>query len=134
MENRIIPTLRYSDPNKAVAWLCEHLGFSIHVAHPSDGARIIHAQLVRGNDMIMLGGTRDDEFSRNMILASEMDGKNTQSPYIIVEDVRSMYEDCLAKGVDIALEFKAEEYGGESFSCRDPEGNLWNIGSYNPWA
>ena len=26
-----------------------------------------------------------------------------------------------------------EDYGGRVFSCRDPEGHLWNIGSYDPW-
>ena len=25
-----------------------------------------------------------------------------------------------------------EDYGGRVFSCRDPEGHLWNIGSYDP--
>ena len=25
------------------------------------------------------------------------------------------------------------EYGGEFFACRDPEGHIWNIGSYDPW-
>jgi hypothetical protein len=27
-----------------------------------------------------------------------------------------------------------EDYGGRVFSCRDPEGHLWNIGSYDPWT
>ena len=22
---------------------------------------------------------------------------------------------------------------GRSYSCRDPEGHLWNFGTYNPW-
>ena len=25
------------------------------------------------------------------------------------------------------------EYGGAFFACRDPEGHVWNIGSYDPW-
>ncbi|HEY6251202.1 MAG TPA: glyoxalase, partial [Candidatus Angelobacter sp.] len=25
-------------------------------------------------------------------------------------------------------------YGGRAFTCRDPEGHLWNVGSYDPWA
>lgn len=28
---------------------------------------------------------------------------------------------------------KDEDYGGRGYSCRDPEVNLWNFGSYNPW-
>ena len=134
MKSRIIPTLRYQDPNTAAQWLCDILGFEKHLVHPEDGARIIHAQLTRGDDMIMLGGTRDDEFDRHVILASSIENKSSQSPYIIVDDVKSLYEHCKKNDVEIAYEFRKEEYGGESFSCKDPEGNLWNFGSYNPWA
>ncbi|HZF33304.1 MAG TPA: glyoxalase, partial [Candidatus Angelobacter sp.] len=27
-----------------------------------------------------------------------------------------------------------EDYGGRGYSCRDPEGHLWNFGTYDPWA
>jgi uncharacterized glyoxalase superfamily protein PhnB len=27
-----------------------------------------------------------------------------------------------------------EPYGGCGYSCLDPEGHLWNFGTYNPWA
>lgn len=26
-----------------------------------------------------------------------------------------------------------DDYGGRGYACRDPEGYLWNFGSYNPW-
>jgi uncharacterized glyoxalase superfamily protein PhnB len=32
------------------------------------------------------------------------------------------------------LDIKDEDYGGRGFSCRDLEGHLWNIGTYDPWA
>jgi len=31
------------------------------------------------------------------------------------------------------IPIKDEEYGGRSFSCRDLEGHLWTIGTYDPW-
>ena len=31
------------------------------------------------------------------------------------------------------MEIKDEDYGGRGFSCFDPEGHLWNFGSYDPW-
>ena len=33
----------------------------------------------------------------------------------------------------IVIELKAEDYGGKNYSCYDPEGHLWNFGSYDPW-
>ncbi len=26
------------------------------------------------------------------------------------------------------------DYGGRNYTCVDPEGNLWNFGSYDPWV
>ena len=31
-------------------------------------------------------------------------------------------------------EIKDEDYGGRGYSCSDPEGHIWNFGSYDPWA
>jgi len=25
------------------------------------------------------------------------------------------------------------DYGGRGYSCRDPEGNAWSFGTYDPW-
>ena len=27
-----------------------------------------------------------------------------------------------------------QDYGGRLYAARDPEGQLWNFGSYDPWA
>jgi uncharacterized glyoxalase superfamily protein PhnB len=32
------------------------------------------------------------------------------------------------------MEIKDEDYGGRDYSCRDPEGHVWNFGSYDPWT
>ena len=40
----------------------------------------------------------------------------------------------LAAGAKVAMDLVDEEYGGRGYSCLDPEGHLWNFGSYDPWA
>jgi uncharacterized glyoxalase superfamily protein PhnB len=32
------------------------------------------------------------------------------------------------------MDIKDEDYGGRGYSARDPQGQLWNFGSYDPWA
>ena len=39
-----------------------------------------------------------------------------------------------AAGAEIAIDIKDEEHGGRAYSCRDPEGHVWNFGSYDPWS
>ena len=34
----------------------------------------------------------------------------------------------------MVIEPKTEDHGVRSYLCRDPEGHIWNCGSYDPWA
>ena len=36
-------------------------------------------------------------------------------------------------GAVIVMPLTDEDYGDKNYSCRDPEGYLWNFGSYDPW-
>jgi len=61
-------------------------------------------------------------------------GIGTQSAYVIVENADAHYARALAAGARIVIDVKDEGYGGRGYSCRDPEGHLWNFGTYDPWA
>ena len=129
----IIPTLRYRDAPAAIDWLCKAFGFEPHLVVPGEGKRIAHAQLVRGNGMIMLGSAGDDEFGRLQQPLERPDAPVSQSPYIIVADVDAHHATAVAAGAQVVMAPKDEDHGGRGYSCRDLEGNLWNFGSYNPW-
>ncbi|MBE9138257.1 VOC family protein [Nodosilinea sp. LEGE 07088] len=129
----IIPTLRYRDASAAVDWLCQAFGFEKHLVVSNDDGTIAHAELVFGNGMVMLGAVREDEFGRLQQPPSQADGVVTQSPYILVEDVDKHYERAVAAGAQIVMELKDQDYGGRDYSCRDPEGHVWNFGTYDPW-
>ena len=129
----VIPTMRYRDASAAIDWLCRVLGFSRHLVVPGDGDTIAHAQLTLGDGMIMLGSERDDDFGQVMA-APGPQGVNTQSAYVVVDDPEALHDHVLAADADIVMPLQYPEYGGASFSCRDPEGHVWNIGSYDPWA
>lgn len=130
----IIPTMRYKDASKAIDWLCNAFGFEKHLVVPGENGTIVHAQLKFGNAMIMLGSENDNEYGKLIKTPKDLDGFNTQSPYIIVEAIDKHYQSAIAAGAEIVLDIKDEDYGGRGYSCKDPEGYLWNFGSYNPWA
>ena len=27
-----------------------------------------------------------------------------------------------------------QDYGGRDYTCKDPEGNVWTFGTYDPWV
>jgi uncharacterized glyoxalase superfamily protein PhnB len=129
----IIPTLRYRDAPAAIDWLCRGFGFEKHMVVPGDGGTITHAQLTFGNGMIMVGSARDDAFGKLQKPPADVGGVGTQSPYI-VDDADSHHARAVAAGAIVVYALKDEDYGGRGYSCRDPEGHLWNFGTYDPWA
>jgi uncharacterized glyoxalase superfamily protein PhnB len=130
----VIPTLRYRDGAAAVKWLCRAFGFREQLVVPDKDGAIAHAQLVHGNGMIMLGSATNNDFHKLVKSPSESGCVGSQSAYIRVDDVDAHYKQAVAAGAVIVIDIKDEDYGGRGYSCRDPEGHIWNFGSYDPWA
>ena len=128
----IIPSMRYRDAPAAIDWLCRVLGFSEHMVVPGEDGAVAHAQLTLGDGMIMLGSERDDEHGQLMAVPGSV-GPNTQSAYVVVDGVEAVHDRAKAAGAPIVTPLQNPEYGGVFFACRDPEGHVWNIGSYDPW-
>ncbi len=132
MSSSIIPTLRYQDAPAMIDWLCNVFGFEKHLIVPDDEGGIAHSQLTLGSGMLMLGTARDDEFGRLQFTPQALDG-TTQSPYIVVADADEVYHRARAANAEIVMDIEDQDYGGRGFGCKDPEGHLWNVGTYDPW-
>ena len=130
----IIPSMRYRDAPAAVEWLCAAFGFEKHLVVPDEDGTIAHAQLTFGNGMIMLGSARDDAHDTMVKTPADFGGVGTQSAYIVVDDADAHQARAEAAGAEIVMPAEDQDYGGRLYSCRDPEGHLWNFGSYDPWA
>ena len=133
MTSTIMPTMRYDDAPKMIQWLCDAFGFERRLVVDDGAGKIAHAQLVLGDAMIMLGSARDDAFGKLQRTPASLGG-TTQSPYIIVSEVDSLCEAARTAGAEIVMEPEDQDFGGRLFSCRDPEGHLWNFGTYDPWT
>ena len=128
----VIPCMRYRDAPAAIEWLCSTFGFERQLVVPNEDGTIAHAQLGYGNGMIMLGSIFDTAFGRLMKQPSEVGKAVTQSAYLVVNDADLVYGRALEAGAQIVLDIKDEDYGGRGFTCRDPEGHIWSIGTYDP--
>ena len=132
--SNIIPGMRYKDAPAAIQWLCRAFGFTEHLVVPNEDGGIAHAQLVLGNGMIMLGSYRDGGEFDNLVGLPRDVGANTQAAYIVVNEIDGHYRTALEAGAEVVYEIADQEYGGRLYSALDPEGHLWNFGSYDPWA
>ena len=128
----IIPTLRYEDAAAAIDWLCEAFGFERRMVVPGEGDQILHAQLVFGNGMVMLGSAREDAYGALQKPPAAAGGVTTQSSYVVVHDVEAHHVRAAAAGAEVVMPVEDQGHG-TMYSCRDPEGHLWNFGDYDPW-
>jgi uncharacterized glyoxalase superfamily protein PhnB len=115
----VIPGLHYRDAPAAIEWLCRVLGFKRHLVVPGPDGTIAHAELSFGHGMIMLG-------------SGESAAKSEIS--LIVADADAHYAVARAAGAEMMIEIEDKPYGGRGYACRDPEGHVWGVVTYDPWA
>lgn len=135
--SRLIPCLRYADAPAAIEFLCDAFGFVRHAiyADEADPAIVHHAQLVLDGGMVMLGSDRPGVVKdRYRWRTPDEAGAITMCVSAYVADPDAHAAQARAAGAEIVTEpHDNEGYPGRSYDARDPEGNVWNFGSYDPW-
>lgn len=134
IRSTIIPCLRYRDARTAIKTLCETFGFTEKLVVPGEDNLIHHAELALGNGMIMLGSENYDNAYGRLMAAPGAGGLHAQSIFAVVPDADAVYARVKQAGMEIVMEIKDEDYGGRGFTCRDHEGHIWSVGTYDPFA
>jgi len=83
--------------------------------------------------MIMLGSVQDNEHGRLMNPPDEIGGTETRSVYLSVNDTDALHARAKAAGAEVVLDIEDKPYAGLGFTCRDLEGRIWDVGTYDPW-
>jgi uncharacterized glyoxalase superfamily protein PhnB len=122
----IFTSLRYRDAVAAIDFLERALGFERGLVHQGDDGVVHHAELSFAGEWIMLGSTTEGDDGRMVV------DTGPASTYIVVDDPDAHFERARAAGAEIVRELTNEDYGSRGYTARDPEGNLWSIGTYRP--
>jgi len=129
----VVPGMSYRNAPAAIEWLCKVFGFEKHAVYPGPDNTIMHAELTLGDGMIMLGsaaGTGPGYFRH----PDEAGGVETRSVNLIVPDADAVCARARAAGAEMLEDIENKPYGGRGFTCRDLEGHIWGVGTYDPWA
>lgn len=119
----VIPALRYRDARAAIDFLVDAFGFDRNAVYEGEDGTIDHAQLTHGTGMVMLGSAREGD-----IFADQ----GPVSLYVVVDDCDAHHQVAAAAGAEVLMPPVDQDYGGRSYTARDPEGNLWSFGTYRP--
>ena len=140
MPSPVIPCLLYRDAPAMIDWLCATLGFRVHARYDDDQGGVAHAELILCDGMVMIGSTRETGFGslQSAPAGGELGGaKTAASIYLALPDadaVEAAHDAARAAGARIEQPLSSPAHGGRAFALRDPEGALWSLGSYDPWA
>jgi uncharacterized glyoxalase superfamily protein PhnB len=122
----IYPSLRYHDARAAIDWLVEAFGFTEKAAYADEAGVIGHAELSGFGGIVMLGTEPEDGDPRWGRHAGQ--GRL----YLSTADPDALHDRALAAGAEIVRPLEETDYGSRDFSARDPEGNIWSFGTYEP--
>lgn len=126
----IIPFIRYEDPKAMLDWLERAFGFQRHAAY-EDGGQVVHAEVVYGSGMFMVGPTRADD-PGSAQTPNQVGGRATGGMYVVVDDPDAHCERARAAGAEVTRGPEDMDYGSREYSARDPEGHTWSFGTYRP--
>lgn len=131
----LIPSFRYRDAHAAIDFLELAFGFTRHVVYPGENGTVAHAELRHGTGMVMLGSASNPNPAPQFnATPDEAGGRVTSSIYIVVPDCNPVWETARAAHAEVVMDLRTMDYGGQSFTVRDPEGYLWAFGEYDPWT
>jgi uncharacterized glyoxalase superfamily protein PhnB len=123
----ITAAVPYDEPGRGIRWLTEVLGFRAAAVYDEPDGDIVHAELVWEAGFLFVGRRAPTGEPGHDVGPTSI-ALNTQDP----ETVDGYYERALAAGGEIVRALYDAPYGSHQFDLRDPEGNLWTVGTYRP--
>ena len=128
----LVPAIAYDDAPAGIRWLTNVLGLRLVRKFETPDGTIAHAELAWRTSMVFVHARPGNENPWSVVgpasIALAVDSAG---------DVDTHYRRAIAAGADIvrpAYDSKTPAFpnGARQFDVRDPEGNLWTIGTYRP--
>ena len=82
--------------------------------------------------MLMLGSV-NRKTGRYLCEPGDTGGRETRGVTLVVDDADAVYARAQAAGAKILRKLEDRGAGGRHFVCRDPEGRIWWVTTYDPW-
>jgi uncharacterized glyoxalase superfamily protein PhnB len=128
----LVPLMRYRDVAAAIDWLSGAFGLEARSVVRDEDGSVLYAELCFGAGIVMIGPVGQSGLDKLLKQPADLDGANTQSCYVAVDDVQAHYQRAKAAGAEIVLEYAGTDGGDRAYAARDLDGHIWNFGGYAP--
>lgn len=115
----LVPYLSFRDADAMLVFLGDGLGFEIVTEQRDEEGGLVHAELRRGDDVVMGG-------------EGEVAVGASPGLYLVVDDVTSTLARACALGGTVVYPPEETEWGTQRARLRDPDGHEWTVGTYRP--
>jgi uncharacterized glyoxalase superfamily protein PhnB len=127
----LTPSVTYDEAREGIRWLVDVLGFEVASAYEDPNGRIAFAELFWRTGIVFVSQKSQQE---------PWSGAGPASIALAAENAAEVdrhYERALASSADIVRALHdsitpAFPLGSHQFDVRDPGGNLWTIGTFQP--
>ena len=116
---RVSPYLLYEDAPRAIEYLRETFGFQERLSHIG-GAGRLHAELLLGDDGLVMLGQASDEFSSRRTLGASP----SSLIHVYADEVEALHARATGAGADVT-DLEMSPAGDRRFTATDPEGQVW---------
>ena len=122
MTTTINPVVHYRDLEAGARFLVETFGFVEEQAHKAEDGSVQYVELTLDGAPLGLG----------TVTEGSMFDLGPTSVYISQDEVDALHERAVGAGAEILMAPTDQDYGSRDFVAKDPEGNLWCFGTFQP--
>jgi uncharacterized glyoxalase superfamily protein PhnB len=128
----VTPSVLYNDAGSGIEWLIRVLGLKLLSRYPLPDGTVAFAELGWRTGVVFVSSrpAPDNPWSKVGVASIALAAPDA-------ETVRRHFHQAVAAGADVVRELHvartpAFPQGSAQFDVRDPEGNLWTVGTYQP--
>jgi PhnB protein len=122
----ITPYMTVRDAARAIEFYKQAFGAKEKGVMKGPGGKVMHAELVIGDSIIMLA----DEFPEFGSLSPQSIGGSGTGLHIYIEDVDSAFDRAVKAGATVEMPVADMFWGDRYGKLRDPFGHKWSIGTH----
>jgi uncharacterized glyoxalase superfamily protein PhnB len=115
----LVPYLTFRRGDASLAFLAEGLGFEVVTVQRDEDGGVVHAELRRGEAVIMGG-------------AGDVAPAASPGLYLVVDDVDGLFERAREAGATVGHPPEDTGWGTRRARIQDPDGHEWSLGTYRP--
>ena len=121
---RVMPSLRYENVERALAWLNQAFGFVEHIRWTDDNGVVLHAEMRVKDAFVELSAVAEGYKTPKQL------GAASGAIVMFVDDVDGHHDRALAAGATVLAKPEDKPWGLRQYRAEDIDGHHWEFSQF----